>query len=392
MGRAAEELPHGQAGTAPPAALARLLEAAGIRFNGPSPWDIQVRDPATYHAMLAAGSLGLGESYVAGAWECERLDALFHRLMSVDLDVKLVGTARLRLWLAALRARLVNRQSRGRAFEVGERHYDIGNDVFEAMLDGELVYSCAWWQDARSLDEAQQAKLGMICRKLELSPGERLLDVGCGFGGLAAHAARHHGVEVTGVTVSREQQRLAEERCRGLPVRIELADYRDLRGRYDKAVSVGMFEHVGSRNYREFFRVMRRCLDPQGLFLLHTIGGHVTSRAIDAWIDRYIFPNGQIPSAAQVTRAAEGLFLLEDWHNFGPDYDRTLMAWHANFERAWPRLAGKYGERFHRMWRYYLLACAGFFRSRQGQLWQIVLSTRERAGGYRSWRPAATGA
>lgn len=372
--------------TAPPAVLRELAAMAEVRFNGDDPWDIRVHDPAVYRRILTRGSLGFGEAYMDGQWDCERLDELFHRLLSIDVDRKMVGLARLRLVLESLRHRLLNLQSEARAFVVGEQHYDIGNDVFEAMLDSSMSYSCGYWARADNLEQAQRDKLDLICRKLELKPGEHLLEIGCGWGGLALHAATHYGVRVTGVTVSKEQRKLALERCEGLPVSIELMDYRAIEGRYDKAVSVGMFEHVGRKNYPAYFDTVHRVLKEDGLFLLHTIGSHTTSAHVDPWIDRYIFPNGKLPSALELAAYVEGDFLIEDWHNFGPDYDRTLMAWWANFEAAWPRLSGKYDERFHRMWKYYLHCCAGFFRSRQGQLWQLVLSKRERPGVYRSVR------
>ncbi len=370
----------------PPPALRDLAALAGVRFNGGAPWDIQVRDEEVYRRILVQGSLGFGEAYMDGLWETERLDELFARLLRVDVDAKLVGAARLRLFLATLRARLFNLQSARRAFHVGERHYDIGNDVFEVMLDSSMSYSCAYWARAETLEQAQRDKLDLICRKLELRPGERLLEIGCGWGGLAHHAARHHGVVVTGVTVSRAQLQVARERCRGLPVNIELKDYRDIDGTYDKIVSVGMFEHVGRKNYAVYFDTARRALKEDGLFLLHTIGNHATSAHTDPWIDRYIFPNGKLPSARDLAESLESRFVIEDWHNFGRDYDRTLMAWWENFSAAWPALADKYGERFYRMWKYYLHCCAGYFRSGQGQLWQLVLSRRGRAGVYRSIR------
>jgi cyclopropane-fatty-acyl-phospholipid synthase len=370
----------------PPAVLQDLVAEAGVRFNGDAPWDIQVLDERVYQMVLAKGSLGFGEAYMDGLWECERLDLLFHRLLNVDADEKLGGWAKIRLLGEILRHRLFNLQSTRRAFQVGKEHYDIGNDVFEAMLDPTMSYSCAYWHEAADLEEAQRNKLDLICRKLELQPGERLLEIGCGWGGLARFAAEHYGVEVVGVTVSKEQQKLARERCADLPVTIELRDYRDLSGRFDKAVSVGMFEHVGPKNYAIYFDTVRRLLKDEGLFLLHTIGNYVTSPKTDAWIDKYIFPNGKLPSAKELASVVEGRFLIEDWHNFGTDYDRTLMAWWANFERAWPRLEARYGERFYRMWKYYLMCCAGFFRSRQGQLWQLVLGKRHRQGVYRSVR------
>lgn len=372
--------------SAAPIAVRSLAAEAQVRFNGDDLWDIKVADQRLYRRILMEGTLGFGEAYMDGWWECECLDQLFHRLLSVDTDQRIDNWIRLRLLSEILRHALFNLQSNRRAFQVGERHYDIGNDVFETMLDSTMSYSCGYWQQAATLEQAQRNKLDMICRKLELQPGERLLDIGSGWGGLARFAAENYGVEVLGITVSMEQQKLARERCAGLPVTIELLDYRDLSGQFDKIVSVGMFEHVGPKNYADFFAIGARLLKDQGLFLLHTIGNHLTSRKLDSWMDKYVFPNGRLPSTAEIACAIEGRFLIEDWHNFGTDYDRTLMAWWDNFERGWPMLKDKYGERFYRMWKYYLMSCAGFFRSRQGQLWQLVLSKRARSGVYRSVR------
>ncbi|WP_018604432.1 cyclopropane fatty acyl phospholipid synthase [Uliginosibacterium gangwonense] len=369
-----------------PRILEQLLEYADIRFNGTRPWDIQVHRPDVYRRILTHWSLGFGESYIDGGWDCAQLDEMFTRLLAADLDERVVGSARWRLAFAVLRHSFLNLQSRQRAFQVGERHYDAGNDVFESMLDSRMIYSCGYWTQADDLESAQAAKLDLICRKLQLQPGETLLDIGCGWGGLAAFAAEHYGVQVTGITVSKEQLALASERCKGLPVQFLLQDYRALQGRFDKIVSVGMFEHVGPKNYGVYFDTVRRLLKPEGLFLLHTIGSHITTSTTDAWIDRYVFPNGKIPSAAEIGHMIEGRFLIEDWHNFGADYDRTLMAWIAKFEHNWPTLAPRYGERFRRMWLYYLKCSAGFFRSRQGQLWQLVLGGRERKDIYRSVR------
>ncbi len=369
-----------------PKVLEELLALADVRINGNRPWDIQVRDARLYRRVLTQWSLGLGEAYMDGDWDCEQLDELFHRLMRTDIESKAVGRAKLRLAVETLRHSLLNLQSQGRAFEVGEKHYDAGNDVFERMLDSRMVYSCAYWERAADLEQAQADKLELICRKLQLERGQTLLDIGCGWGGLARYAAERFGVAVTGVTVSKEQLALAQQRCAGLPVTLKLLDYRELQGRFDRVVSVGMFEHVGPKNYATYFDTVRRLLEPGGLFLLHTIGIDKTSPRTDPWIDRYIFPNGKLPSAVEMTQALEGRFLIEDWHNFGPDYDRTLMAWHANFERAWPQLKDRYPQRFQRMFRYYLLCCAGFFRSRQGQLWQLLLGGRERREAYRSVR------
>ena len=372
-----------------PPVLNALAVKAGFRFNGDGPFDVRVKDSRLYRRILMQGSLGFGEAYMDGWWECDHLDQLFHRLLTVDADQSIDRWMRLRLVGEILRHALFNLQSSQRAFQVGEQHYDIGNDVFTTMLDSNLIYSCGYWAKAETLEEAQRDKLDMICRKLELKPGDRLLDIGCGWGGLAGYAARHYGVEVLGITVSEEQQKLARERCADLPVRIELQDYRELDGQFgcfDKIVSVGMFEHVGPKNYRRFFTIAERLLKDHGLFLLHTIGNYKTTLKLDPWIDKYIFPNGRLPSAVAIAKALERRFLIEDWHNFGADYDRTLMAWWERFENGWSALEGKYGARFYRLWRYYLMSCAGFFRARQGQLWQLVLSKRAYPGVYRSVR------
>jgi cyclopropane-fatty-acyl-phospholipid synthase len=373
----------------PPAVLATLLAEADVRLNGGRPWDIQVNDPAAYRRTLSQGSLGFGEGYMDGLWDCPQLDELFTRMLRADINNKL----RRYTWriLAAslgshLQNLLHNRQSRRRAFQVGEQHYDIGNDIYSAMLDPTMSYSCAYWAEADNLAAAQQAKLDLICRKLDLQPGERLLDIGCGWGGLARHAASHYEVEVVGITVSREQQKWAQEQCAGLPVQIELMDYRALQGRYDKVVSVGMFEHVGPKNYATYFDTVYRLMADDGLFLLHTIGDFESCNYNDRWMDRYIFPNGILPSASQIATALEPNLVFHDWHNFGPDYDRTLMAWWENFVAAWPSLSQHYDQRFYRMWQYYLHSCAGLFRSGQGQLWQIVIAKRGQQLQYRSVR------
>ncbi|HEX4842643.1 MAG TPA: cyclopropane fatty acyl phospholipid synthase [Limnobacter sp.] len=371
-----------------PKPIAALLAQAGVQINGPNPHDLHVHDERLYGAVLSQGTLGLGEAYMQGWWSCERLDELMHRIMAMDLDEHTKAWTKMQWLMLALREKVINLQAPARAFHVGQHHYDTGNDLFEAMLDPLMIYSCGHWQHADNLADAQRHKLAMICQKLELQAGDKLLDIGCGWGGLAWYAATHHGANVLGITVSAQQQALARARCKGLPVAIEMMDYRDLTGQFDKVVSVGMFEHVGLKNYADYFDAVIRLLQPEGLFLLHTIGGFDKTDATDPWIDKYIFPNGKIPSPSEVMQFTEGKLVLEDWHNFGRDYDQTLMAWHANFQNAWPRLhAAGYDERFRRMWNYYLLSCAGYFRARKGQLWQLVFSHRKRQAIYRSVRP-----
>ncbi len=356
-----------------------LLHAAGVRINGDRPFDIQVHNDDFYRRVLGGGSLALGESYMDGWWDCSALDQFFERIMAARLDTKVTQNKSL-LW-AAFKARLKNRSGRSRAFEIGEHHYDIGNDLFRLMLDRRMNYSCAWWPNADDLDAAQEAKLDLACRKLMLKPGMRVLDIGCGWGAFVLYAAAHFQVEAVGVTVSREQVEYARQRVGDLPVRIELKDYRDIDGTYDRVISIGMFEHVCVENYPLFMQTVHRCLAEDGLFLLHTIGSTESVRDVDPWISKYIFPNSMLPSVRQIAGAAEKRLFLEDWHCFGPHYDLTLMAWHDNFCRGWDRIRDRYDERFFRMWSYYLLSSAGSFRARRIQLWQILFSKYGLRGG-----------
>ncbi|MCC7007403.1 MAG: cyclopropane fatty acyl phospholipid synthase [Acidobacteria bacterium] len=361
--------------------LGALVAPAGLVLNGRHLWDPQLHSASAAWRILLGGTLGAGEAYVDGDWDCAALDVLTARLLAAEADRPLAWRAS--AIAQALAARVVNGQTKRRARRAITSHYDLDDALYEAMLGPTMAYSCGYWRAATTLDEAQRAKWALVCRKLALTPGQRLLDVGCGWGGFAEYAARHHDVKIVGITVSPSQAAAARARCAGLPIDIVECDYRDVRGRFDRIVSIGMFEHVGPRNYRAYFDTMRRLLTEDGLMLLHTIGGLVSRRTTDAWIDRHVFPGSVLPSAAQIARALEGRFVIEDWHNFGADYDRTLMAWHARFEVAWPALAHRYPERFRRLWRYYLLTCAGTFRARRNQLWQLVLSPHGVAGGHR---------
>lgn len=351
-----------------------ILARVGIRPGGSNPWDLQVYDDRFYQRLLSGGSLAAGESYMDGWWDAEALDELCTRVHGANLATK-VG-AWTTLWLA-LKGRLFNRQTRLRSAEVARSHYDLGNEIYQAMLDRRMQYTCAYWKDATTLDQAQENKLNLICRKIQLKPGMTVLELGGGFGGLAHFIASEYGCRVVSYNISVEQVAYAREWCAGLPVRFEQKDYREAAVEtetFDRVVSVGLCEHIGLKNYPGFFELAYRMLKPGGLFLIHTIGGNASYTCTDAWMDKYIFPNGMIPSVAQLGKAMEGRWVVEDWHNFGPDYDKTLMEWWRNFDHAWPAFEQKYGERFYRMWKYYLLGCAGGFRARKLQLWQIVLS------------------
>ncbi len=359
-----------------------MIDPSDIQINGKRPWDIHIHNPDFYGRVLSGGSLALGESYMDGWWDCEALDQFFERILENRLD-KRVKVNTIPTLCAILKAKIINAQKGSKAYEIGKHHYDTGNDLFLSMLDKWLNYSCGYWNNSDNLDDAQELKMDLICRKVDLKPGMEVLDIGCGWGGFAKYSAIKYGAKIHGITVSGEQADFANEFCKGLDVNIELRDYRELKGKkYDRIISIGMFEHVGRDNYRTFMRFVHGNLKDDGIFLLHTIGGNTSVHSTDPWISKYIFPNSMLPSAKQITSAAEGLFVLEDWHSFGQYYDNTLMAWYRNFTKNWKMLKDKYDDRFYRMWTYYLLSCAGSFRSRRNQLWQIVFSKGGIKGGY----------
>jgi cyclopropane-fatty-acyl-phospholipid synthase len=362
----------------------QILDTAGIKINGSDPWDVHVHDDRFYRRVLTRGELGIGESYMEGWWDCVQVEELIFRILKYNLDEQV--RRKYNILITHLWASLFNLQSRRRAFIIGERHYDLGNDLFQSMLDQRLNYSCGWWKDARNLEEAQTGKLELICRKLYLKPGMRVLDIGCGWGAFGRYAAEKYQVEVVGITVSKEQVELGRKLCEGLPVEFRLLDYRSMDEKFDRIVSVGMVEHVGVKNYRTFFGVAERCLKDDGLFLLHTIGNIRSVKSVNPWTHRYIFPNGMLPSVAQIGRAMENLFVLEDWHNFGIDYYKTLMAWYRNFDENWPEILDRYPPYFYRMWKFYLLSSAGGFKAGRNQLWQLVLAKRGVPLGYQSVR------
>ncbi len=355
-----------------------LLELADVRIDGGRPWDVRVHDPAFYRRVLAAGSLGLGESYMDGQWDCDRLDELSARLNRHRLERH--ARRKLSRLLQVARARLLTRWSRDQVLRRVAPHYDLGNDLFEKMLDRDhMAYTCAYWRrGAKTLEEAQRDKLALVAEKIGLAEGMSVLDVGCGWGPFAVFAAREYGARVVGVTLSREQAELGNARAAGLPVEIRVADYRDVGGTFDRVVSIGCLEHVGHRRHRDFFRQVHDRLAEDGVALVHSIGTAESQYRVGGFIDRYVFPLVNLPSIAQIGRAIDGLLVLEDLHNIGPDYERTLLEWNRRFQAAWPELAPKYGRlldgRFKRMFEFYLLGCAGFARARSHHVWQMVLT------------------
>ena len=352
--------------------IEQLFSEVDVHINGKRPWDIQVHNEGFYYRVFKDNSLGLGESYMAGWWDCDQINELIRRLLSGNIQKRV--RVNLQTLIAYLAAWSFNLQSPSRSKIIAQRHYDLDKELFFSFLDPLRQYSCAYFNGTDDLAQAQENKLDLICRKLNLQQHDRLLDIGCGWGGLARWAAEHYRCQVTALNISSEQIHHARKICRDLPVTIEHRDYREINGNFNKAVSVGMFEHVGFKNYRTFMSVVRRSLSSNGLFLLHTIGSNESSVNGDRWINRYIFPNEMLPSLTQISAAAEGLFVIEDMHNLCAHYHRTLLAWNERFQRAWPKLAKKYDEQFKRMWEFYLLSCAGCFAARYIQVWQIVMS------------------
>lgn len=361
-----------------------LLGEAGITINGNSPFDIKVHNEELYNRILKHGTIALGEAYMDGWWDCENLDQFFHKVLSADLGSKIKNNWKLTLEIAW--NYFLNTGRKSKAFEVGQRHYDIGNDLYKAMLDKRMVYTCGYWKNSTTLDEAQEAKFDLVCKKIGLKENQTVLDIGSGWGSFMGYAAEKYGANTTGVTISKEQKALADHRYSNLSVKTELQDYRDIKEKFDHIVSLGMFEHVGTKNYRTYMKVAHDSLKDDGLFLLHTIGCNNKADGSDPWLNKYIFPNGVLPTVTQIAKSTEGLFIIEDLHNFGTDYDKTLMAWYHNFNKNWDSIKSNYDERFYRMWKYYLLVCAGSFRARNIQLWQIVLSKKGVDGGHVSVR------
>ncbi len=361
-----------------------LLRSADIRVNGDRPWDMQVYDERLWDRLASHGLLGAGEAYMEGWWDAQRLDELVRRFLQARLEDNF--TTNLAFLMDYLKYNMLNLQTFTGSKKVIEEHYDIGNDLYEMTLDKRLLYTCAYWKNAKTLDEAQEAKLDLICKKIGLKKGDKILDIGCGWGGFAHYAAQKYGAEVVGITLSKEQASMAKEVCKGLPVEIRIQDYRHVNEKFDHIVAVGVMEHVGKKNYKTFMDMAHQNLREGGFLLVQTIGQNASDYTFNPWLNKYIFPNSELPTIKEIGAAVRKKFVMEDWHNFGAHYDATLMAWHQNFEENWDKLKHKYDERFARMWKYYLLTCAGAFRARKMDLWQIVLSKDGIPGGYHSIR------
>ena len=357
-----------------------LLKDAGITVNGPSPWDIQIHNADFWTRLFAEGTLGLGESYMDGWWDAGDLAEFFNRVLVGKVADSLKVTPNL-VWQIA-QAKLLNMQTIARSKRVAKMHYSE-TDAYKASLDARMTGSCGYWPaGVTNVDQAQEAKLDLVCRKIGLKAGQRVWDIGCGWGAFMGFAAEKYGANCVGVTVSPDQAAYGRQRYKDLPVEFQVKDYREFEGKTDHVVSMGMFEHVGHKNYRAYFEKARSVVKDDGLFMMHTIGAQWSTETIEAWLEKYIFPGGVIPSMAQIGKAIDGLWSVVDVHNIGPHYDKTLVAWYENFERNWPKERDADSERFYRMWKYYLLCCAGGFRARVLQVWQFVLSPTGVPEGY----------
>lgn len=364
--------------------VTEIAAVANVNINGNQPWDIQVHNNGFYELVLKEASIGFGESYMASWWDSAQLDQTIYYILRANLEERIKPTWQ--MYWAIIKAKLFNAQDKTGSLKVIHQHYQLGNDLFENMLDGSMAYSCGYWRNATNLADAQKAKFDLIAQKLGFKKNMTVLDIGCGWGGFAKYVSEKYGVKVVGITLSENQAAYARQVCKGLPVEIRVQDYRDVKEKFDRVVEIGMFEHVGPKNYREFMEIVYNCLTEDGMFMLHTIGSDLTKTTGDPWIEKYIFPGGHLPSIAQIGTSIEGLFVMEDWHNFSADYDKTLMAWYHNFTKNWSKIKNDYPDPFYRMWTYYLLSCAGGFRSRTIQLWQVVLAKRGVEGGYQSVR------
>jgi cyclopropane-fatty-acyl-phospholipid synthase len=350
----------------------KALAGADVRINGGRAWDIVVHDQRFYSSVISRGGLGLGESYMDGWWDCADLAQMFFKFLEAHVDrERPLNWATILVWL---KAKVGNRQGKGGSVTNVHQHYDRGNELYRNMLGRWMLYSSANWESASSLDEAAEGKFELICQKLRLHAGQKVLDIGCGWGGFAKYAAERHGAQVVGITLSEEQIKYARQFCADLPVEVRYQDYRELHEKFDHIVSLGMLEHVGPKNYRRYMRIVRDCLRPGGLFFLNSIGANESGYGLNPWTDKYIFPGAVLPSMAQIAAAIDGLFVTEEVRDWADFYDKTLVAWFGRFHSNWNKLKANYSEQFYRMWKYYLLSSAGAFRAKAIQDWLFVLS------------------
>lgn len=349
-----------------------------------TPVKVTLTDPELLRKLLVNPELHVGEAYTDGTLVIEDDDLYgFLRLAITNIARgHLSPVQRLTSWLRVALRTVRQYNPVGRAKANVAHHYDLSEELYALFLDADRQYSCAYFRSPDdTLEQAQKNKKAHIARKLMIEPGMRVLDIGCGWGGMALTLAREHGARVLGVTLSEEQHKVATARAReaGLSDRVEfrLTDYRNVEGRFDRVVSVGMFEHVGAPHYREFFRHLRDFLTEDGVALLHTIGRTGPPGATNPWIDKYIFPGGYIPAMSEVLAAIEREALITtDVEVWRLHYAETLRHWHERFMANRDRVLELYDERFVRMWRFYLVASELTFRLDHQVVFQFQLTRR----------------
>mmetsp|Transcript_37565 Transcript_37565/g.87936 ORF Transcript_37565/g.87936 Transcript_37565/m.87936 type:complete len:496 (+) Transcript_37565:76-1563(+) len=354
---------------------------------------VKITDDSAWWDIIIRGNLGIAEAWMHGKAEVEPLPMFIKLLNGTSIGTRRTqGSDFLSTFVNVIAAPLgmaaqtINQQTRKLSKRVAEVHYDAGNDLYEKMLGPSMSYTCAYWKDANNLDEAQTAKFNLIFRKLQLPPSEhmKVADLGMGWGTLASYVHRESqgSAEVIGVSLSKEQVSWAQANLQKPGLRFIWQDYREIcedpaqMGTFDRVYSVGMLEHVGYKNHAGFFKCIKALLKPDGLAVVHSIGEPDFVPVSDAFLDKYIFPGAVIPTLSSLTANFEKDFILEDFHNFGHDYAKTLAAWSVNAEEFFRENPTAYSEEFKRMWRYYLQMCEALFELRINQLWQFVLSPR----------------
>lgn len=365
-----------------------LFKKADITINGSRPWDIQIHNENFYSKLLFHGTIALGESYVDGWWDCDNIEQCIYRLLKADLiNLKTGNFKNLGVPLAG-KLRLIgpilkNLQSKKTAKYNAKFHYNLGNDLFVAILGKKTMnYSCGYWKNAKTLDEAQTNKMDLICRKLKLESGMKILEIGCGWGNFAKFAAKKYNVNVVGITLSDEQLSYAKKHNSHKNVGFLLQDYRDIKGKFDRIVSIEMIEHVGPKNHKKFMKKTNSCLKKDGLMLIQAISISETVLKNDPWIDKYLFPGAVPMSAKQFCNSSEGLFYILDWHDFTKDYHKTINAWLKNFDDNWSELKSNYDDRFYRYWKWYLTCCPATALAMTHHLWQVVFGKVDSDKGY----------
>lgn len=368
-------------------AVRKIVEVGGIPDTM---WNhIEILDKSAWTDIITKGNLGIAEAYMHNKLKVDPLPFFISVLNDTSIGTRRKeGTDYLGMVMQAvalptdLMGLLTNQQTRELSSRVTKQHYDAGNDLYEKMLGPSMSYTCAYWKDAKNLDEAQFNKMDLIRRKLELQPGMKVAELGMGWGTAANHMHKYGNVDVTGVSLSEQQVKWAQENLAKEGLRFIWSDYRDHcedpkhMHTYDRVYSIGMLEHVGYKNYAPFFKCIKALLKPDGLAVVHSIGEPDFVSASDPFLDKYIFPGAVIPAMSTITAGFENDFILEDWQNFGFDYSLTLAAWNENANVFFKENPDKYTPEFQRMWEYYLKMCEALFVTRINQLWHFVLSPR----------------